>query len=163
MAGGALYNNLDYSFTAGHEDGTFAYPAEQPGGGTPALRKQLRHLREFLDGFDYVKMAPHPEIIAGGVPEGASARVLAQPGKAYAIYLHHGREVKGGKPKYQVDGARQNCTLALDLPAGQYDVSWYSTTAGTFEKRDSLNHPGGRVVIAPPSYSQDVALRIMAR
>ena len=32
-AGGGLYNNLDYSFTAGHEDGTFALPEQQPGGG----------------------------------------------------------------------------------------------------------------------------------
>ena len=38
--GGGLYNNLDYSFVAGHEDGTFVYPASQPGGG-PALRRQL--------------------------------------------------------------------------------------------------------------------------
>ena len=27
IAGGGLYNNLDYSFAAGHEDGTFEYPA----------------------------------------------------------------------------------------------------------------------------------------
>ena len=33
MAGGALYNNLDYSFTVGHEDGSFAVPASTPGGG----------------------------------------------------------------------------------------------------------------------------------
>ena len=31
MAGGGLYNNLDYSFTVGYEDGTFVYPAKQPG------------------------------------------------------------------------------------------------------------------------------------
>ena len=33
IAGGGLYNNLDYSFTADHEDGTFQYPDTQPGGG----------------------------------------------------------------------------------------------------------------------------------
>ena len=37
-------------------------------------------------------------------PEGMEARVLAEAGKTYAIYLHHGREVKGAKPRYQVDG-----------------------------------------------------------
>ena len=31
LAGGGLFNNLDYSFTVGHEDGTFRYPATQPG------------------------------------------------------------------------------------------------------------------------------------
>ena len=33
LAGGGLYNNLDYSFTVGHEDGTFVFPSTQPGGG----------------------------------------------------------------------------------------------------------------------------------
>ena len=32
VAGGALYNNLDYSFATGHEDGTFQPPATTPGG-----------------------------------------------------------------------------------------------------------------------------------
>jgi hypothetical protein len=31
IAGGGLYNNLDYSFVAGNEDGTFVYPSSQPG------------------------------------------------------------------------------------------------------------------------------------
>ena len=35
MAGGGLFNNLDYSFTVGHEDGTFVYPKTQPGGHRP--------------------------------------------------------------------------------------------------------------------------------
>ncbi len=163
IAGGALYNNLDYSFTAGHEDGTFAYPAEQPGGGSRALRRQLRYLREFLEGFDFVRMAPHAEVVAGGVPEGASVRVLAQPGKAYAIYLHHGREVKDAKPKYQVDGTKRSCVLDVDLPAGSYEVGWFNTTTGQFEKRDSLMHQGGQVRVASPAYSEDVALRIAIR
>ena len=33
LAGGGLYNNLDYSFTVGHEDGGFQFPSTQPGGG----------------------------------------------------------------------------------------------------------------------------------
>ena len=44
IAGGGLYNNLDYSFAAGDEDGTFAYPRSQPGGGSVALRRQLKIL-----------------------------------------------------------------------------------------------------------------------
>jgi hypothetical protein len=87
VAGGALYNNLDYSFTVGHEDGTFAYPNTQPGGGTVTLRKQLRILRDFIYGFDFVKMKPDNSIIKGGVPEEMTARALAEAGKAYAIYL----------------------------------------------------------------------------
>src|SRR5690606_3319038 len=58
LAGGALYNNLDYSFTAGHEGGTFAYPATQPGGGSKALRQQLAHLKAFMERFAFVSMQP---------------------------------------------------------------------------------------------------------
>ena len=45
LAGGGIFNNLDYSFTAGREDGTFAIPPRQPGGGGPSLRRQLSELR----------------------------------------------------------------------------------------------------------------------
>ena len=39
LSGGALFNNLDYSFTVGHEDGTDA-TNKAPSGGGPALRRQ---------------------------------------------------------------------------------------------------------------------------
>jgi hypothetical protein len=87
LAGGALYNNLDYSFTAGHEDGTFAFPATQPGGGGAALRNQLGYLRRFVDAFDLAKVRPEPARVVGGVPPGGSAQVLAEGGRLYGVYL----------------------------------------------------------------------------
>ena len=58
VAGGATYDHLDYSFTAGHEDGTFRYPETQPGGGSRELRRQFGILKGFMDGFDFVRMRP---------------------------------------------------------------------------------------------------------
>ncbi len=87
MAGGGLYNNLDYSFTVGHEDGTFVYPASQPGGGNPGFRRQIRILRDFINSFDFIRMKPDNSVIQGGVPAALTARSLAWPGRAYAIYL----------------------------------------------------------------------------
>jgi len=46
IAGGGLYNNLDYSFAGGREDGTFKYPASQPGGGSPEFRRQMKILKD---------------------------------------------------------------------------------------------------------------------
>jgi hypothetical protein len=40
LAGGGLYNNLDYSFTSAHPGGDFL-DYRSPGGGSPDLRKQL--------------------------------------------------------------------------------------------------------------------------
>ncbi|MCI0332959.1 MAG: cellulase family glycosylhydrolase, partial [Planctomycetes bacterium] len=50
IAGGGLFNHLDYSFVAGQEDGTFHYPASQPGGGSATLRRQLKILSDFIHG-----------------------------------------------------------------------------------------------------------------
>ena len=79
LAGGGLYNNLDYSFAAGYEDGTFEYPASQPGGGSRALRRQLKILSDFINGFDFVRMAPDNAVIKGGAPPGGTARALVEP------------------------------------------------------------------------------------
>lgn len=87
LAGGALLNHLDYSFAVGHEDGTFVYPATQPGGGNPTLRRQLGFLAQFMRGLDVIHMAPDDAFIAGGVPAGGTARTLAEPGRTYALYL----------------------------------------------------------------------------
>lgn len=87
LAGGGLFNHLDYSFTVGHEDGSFAYPPTQPGGGGPTIRRQLRILREFMEGFDLPRMAPDRGLVRGGVPQLGTARALSAPGVAYAIYL----------------------------------------------------------------------------
>ncbi|MFO0915348.1 MAG: PA14 domain-containing protein [Pirellulales bacterium] len=87
LAGGGLYNNLDYSFVAGHEDGTFAYPATQPGGGNTQLRRELKVLREFIHGFNLVALRPDNSVIRGGVPAGGTARALVDPGRAIAVYV----------------------------------------------------------------------------
>src|SRR5262249_40706328 len=87
MAGGGLYNNLDYSFCVGHEDGGFPVKAPTPGGGSPELRRQLRLLAEFLRRFDFIRMKPAREAVKGGVPKEVAFQVLAEPGKQYAVYL----------------------------------------------------------------------------
>lgn len=87
LAGGTVFSHLDYSFTVGHEDGSFVVPAGQWGGGSPSLRKQLQVLKDFMHGFDFVRMAPDNTVVKGGVPEGMRARGLSEPGKAYAVYV----------------------------------------------------------------------------
>jgi hypothetical protein len=87
LAGGGLFNHLDYSFTVGHEDGTFQFPSTQPGGGGKALRAQFGVLRRFINRFDLLKLRPAPELVVGGVPAGGSVQVLAQGDQAYGVYL----------------------------------------------------------------------------
>jgi hypothetical protein len=147
IAGGGLYNNLDYSFAVGHEDGTFVYPDTQPGGGSRALRRQLRILSEFLHGFEFLRMRPDQTTIRGGVPSGGRARVLSEPGRQYAVYLFGGNQAD----------------LQLDVPAGSYRVEWLNPVSGTVEKREDLAHPGGIARLSTPPYSIDMALRCVRR
>lgn len=90
VAEGGLFNHLDYSFAVGYEDGTFVYPATQPGGGNPGLRKQLRVLADFINSFNFTRMQPDNSVLAEPLPEGLSARALVEPGRAWAIYCRPG-------------------------------------------------------------------------
>jgi hypothetical protein len=111
------------------------------------LRSQLAILKRFLAGFDFLKMVPDPSVIASGVPAGASAYALAEPGRAYAIY------VSGGT----------RADLGLNLPAGKYRVEWVDTRTGEVARTLDLDHDGGRALVGSPEYSEDIALRIVAR
>jgi hypothetical protein len=162
LAGGALFNNLDYSFSPGREDGTYAYPATQPGGGSALLRKQYRVLRDFMDSINFLRMAPVTGFVQSGLPEGSSAWTMGNRGKSYALYLHHGAPRKE-KPRYFVDATLRTAELTVDLPPGDYTLDWIDPKTGRVAKQDRLSHPGGlRAVISPP-YKEDIALRIKAR
>jgi hypothetical protein len=164
MAGGALYNNLDYSFTVGHENGNFTPSPDTPGGGSASLRSQLRHLRAFFDEIPFWRMRPADEGFVRG-PDGATTRALEEPGTLYAIYVHHGRIVKDGKPRYQVDAQVMSRELALRLPPGSYTAKWWDTRNGvdvrseTFDVTDASK--GAR--LSSPSYSEDIALIVRTR
>lgn len=145
LAGGALYNNLDYSFTATHENGTYEYPENQPGGGSTELRMQLGHLKKFVDEFDFIKMKPDRSFISRGLPAGARAHVLAEPGMQYAAYILKGSHV----------------ALEVTLPAGTYSVGWMNPVTGVYVKKEKLRHSGGNVKIISPEYTYDIALKII--
>jgi len=159
LAGGGLYNNLDYSFTPGHPDGTLA-DYRSPGGGSPALRKQLAVLKKFLFGFDFVRMKPDQGAIKS-VSGGLSARALVEPGKAYAVYLH---VAVPQKPK-DLDTLLRNQvrgTIVLDLPAGSYRAEWVDPKTGAASPAAEFAHAGGPKELASPEFAEDVALRLAA-
>lgn len=155
IAGGALYNNLDYSFTAQYPDGKFDQ-YKSPGGGSPALRKQLRILRDFLVGFDFVRMQPDDSVLLD-VPRQMEARALVERGQAYAIYLHVKLPHKPRPADYQepVSG-----TIDLRLPRGSYKAEWINTKSGATEKSETFEHAGGKRQLVSPRFVVDVALRI---
>jgi hypothetical protein len=154
LAGGGLYNNLDYSFVAGQEDGTFEYPASQPGGGGRALRRQLKILSDFIHGFDFVRMSPNDAIVQGGLPPGGTARALVAPGEAVAIYLR--------KQSVPSDNSGALTSLQIDLAPGVWQAEWVDTKLGDVVGMTRVDGGGIRTVDAPP-YDTDIALRLRRR
>ncbi len=144
LAGGGLYNHLDYSFVVGHEDGSFQFPEKSPGGGGREIRKQLKVLKDFVHGFDFVRMKPAQDVVKGGLPPKGRARVLAEPGRQYAAYLFGGPEAK----------------LALALPAGSYNAAWVDPVSGKVVKSGTVTAAGPVTEVASPKYQTDIALRL---
>ena len=147
MAGGGLYNNLDYSFATGKEDGSYSYPSSQPGGGNAELRRQLGYLKRFVESFKFIHM--HPDL--SFVKEKSSAETqiqgLAEPGKQYGLYLY-------GKEKKEIE---------LDLPVGTYHQAWLNTLTGVLKKDAPFKHNGGRIQLKVPTYTKEIALRIIRK
>jgi CubicO group peptidase (beta-lactamase class C family) len=156
LAGGGVYDHLDFSFTPEHEDGTAVpLPPGTPGGGGPELRRQLRILKEFVEGFALVRMAPDNTIIkesritgstagGSGAVSNGTARALVAPGEAYAVYVHGGTRAE----------------LVLELPAGAYKAEWVNTKTGRIDKTETSVHAGGQWTLVSPTYSEDIALRV---
>jgi hypothetical protein len=161
-AGGALYNNLDYSFAAGYERGTFQYPAYTPGGGGETLRRQLGYLVEFFNSYNLPPMSPLSSVIVGGDLGGASARVLGEAGKQYAIYIHRGRVAQDQKPQYQVDDQLHTVRLLLHLPPRNYQYSWVDPKSGQVVREGVFAQVAATQELQSPAYREDIALRILA-
>jgi hypothetical protein len=156
MAGGGLFNNLDYSFVVGHEDGSFVTPASAPGGGNAGYRRSLRALGNFIRGFDFVRLQPDRETVKGGVPEGMTARTLSQKGLAYAIYLRR----KLGENASTRSFNPGEVVLEVELPTGRYTAVWVDTKNGEVLAREVMRHTDGRQRMAVPAFVDDVALAI---
>ncbi|WP_435011054.1 hypothetical protein P12x_002347 [Tundrisphaera lichenicola] len=143
MAGGSLYNNLDYSFTVDHPDGSAEVKDPTPGGGGRAFRSQLSVLKRFFSGLDFLHMSPMPPLIAGSkLPEGARAYALGRPGE-YAVYV-------GGGPR---------ATLSLKLSPGHYRYEWIDSMTGDSLK-SGIIEANGPVMLESPEYREEAALRI---
>ena len=141
MSGGGLFDSLDYSFTPGHEDGTDIAP-NGPGGGSPALRRGLRILSEFLRGLPLESLSVDTVTVAHA--SGVSARVLSSAKTGvYAMYL---------------DGAGP-ASLMLQLSKGTYGVQWIDPLTGKALREEELpSRP--RFTIDSPPFEKGIAVKI---
>jgi hypothetical protein len=141
MSGGGLFNNLDYCFHVGAEDGN-SIGNKAPGGGSPALRRQLKTLSDFLHHFELSGLNPDHQVVKAS--PGAVARVLSAPGQHYLIYLE----------------GRGSHTLNLHLAPDLWHVEWLNVESGEYSSRSTVTANRGPTPVTSPSFNGEIAARI---
>lgn len=144
LAGGALYNNLDYSFTTAHPDGTAKVEAPTPGGGGEEFRRQMAVLAAAFNGCEFWKMKPAPEIVAASeLAEGARISLLAGPREVLA-YVDRG----------------PHAVFSLRLPPGSYTCEWIDPPTGVVSYELAKVKADGLMELKAARFLEDVAVRI---
>ena len=142
LSGGGLFNNLDYSFFVGSEDGTGKNNA--PGGGSRDLRLQLKVLSEFLHGFELEKMHPDPASVLDS--PGLIPHVLSDGQGSYAIFL---RAV-----------GTDFSTLSLETGEGSFQVRQLNTLTGAYTDPFIVEAPDGILALDLEIPEGELALKI---
>ncbi len=137
LSGGAVYNNLDYSFYPGKEDGTGENAA--PGSGGPQLRKYLKILKDFMMKLDFIQFKP-----MSWNHQDQQVYVLAHTPKTYAGYVLQSVENQ----------------LYIELPNGSYRIQWYDTETGELLEMTNFETPIDRVSISNVNSIDDKAFVI---
>lgn len=146
LAGGAVFSNLDYSFTPDREDGTAKVEDPTPGGGGLAFRTQLVILKRLVEGFDLVNVTPTTSFLKSSDPAGLRGKVYGLADRRageFAVYIAEGPKV----------------SFTLDLPPGRYRARWIDPRDGKILKDEEIDGSGK---IDAPDHVEDIAARISA-
>ncbi|WP_308637410.1 hypothetical protein [Paenibacillus silvisoli] len=156
VGGGAAFNQLNGLYTT-----------EDPAGDTPENRQLLEallQLKRFMYGFDFVRMSRDSAFVRGGVPEGALVRSISEPGRQYALYMHHSTIAAGKETVYRVQPGAYSAVLQLEVPAGTYRAEWIEPASGRLLASEAYEHEGngggGLLAVASPVYAVDIALSV---
>ncbi len=143
LSGGGLFNNLDYSYFVGHEDGSGEN--EAPGGGSRILRAQLKVLSDFIHSFEVEKLYPNPSCIVSS--PGLIPYVLSDKSSVYAIYL---RAIGTGSTH-----------LHVKTGDGDFQIQEINTITGAYSDPVRLKSREGLLMIDIETTVGELALKII--
>jgi hypothetical protein len=143
LAGGGLFNHLDYSFTVDHENGTADWKA--PGGGGRALRGQLGLLRETLQAMPLEKCGSRGDLLAATPPKGCRVSVFGNAEHGWLVYL----------------AGRNPGTLRLKLGEGTWRGTWLDPGNPERRQTEDFQHAGGVREFTVADFKEDRALRLI--
>jgi hypothetical protein len=141
LSGAGLYNNLDYSFTAGNESGDWPIPETNPGWGGPGFRKKLSILVETMEQVPFHEMEVSDSIIDRPV-SGVKQYGLRKPGEAYLVFLE------------EIDGIQ----LIPKVPKSKYEVTYINVDSG--ERESATVTLGSGETVESPFADNRLALMI---
>ena len=148
LAGGSLFNHLDYSFTTENEDGSNVIQKGEPGGGSRELRKQFGILAGFMRSLNFINMKPVGDDVVKSGNEGTSVEGLVEDRKVWALYLS------------TKDTVATSSVLEVNLPAGSYNLTWTDTKTGSGTPESKNDHNGGWLQIKSPEYLNDITIKL---
>lgn len=149
VGGGSSFNNLNAVYTVRN-------PAGRAAANAPVLQT-VQSLKEFIEGFDFLRMRPDPSFLVSGMPAGAHCRGISERGQQYALYHHHSEL----KPYvYKVVPGDYEERLILDIPSGNYQADWVNPSTGAILGTETFIHAGGQRSVFTPRHAVDIALRI---
>jgi hypothetical protein len=148
LAGGALFNHLDYSFTTDNEDGTNIVQKGEPGGGSKLLRAQFKILAGFMRSLNYINMTPIGDDVVNPGVDSTAIQGLVEDKKVWALYF----SVK--------DTVSTSSAFEINLPAGSYNFTWTDTRTGRETSESHNSHTGGWLRIKSPEFKKDIAVCI---
>ncbi len=147
LSGGALYNNLDFTYQVGNEDGTGGTEFVCPwytGCTHPYMKDQMAALLTFMNSIDFAKMIPTRRVMS--LYQGTeNIRCLAWEGHQYAFYFWGGY-----KPEFR-----------LIAPEGRYKAEWITPETGKVFRTETVGpDDDGSIKFWGPEYHADLALRV---
>ncbi len=142
MSGGGLFGHLDYSFSAGHENGTDT-SGKAPGGGSPALRTSFKILKNYLQDLDLATLKPGNSFIEH--VDGAFPYSM-KTSKCYVIYI----EPMSTTP----------VKLTLTIPKGNYVALWTSVSTGKTISKEKITVNSKTTILNSPKGNDDKVLKV---
>jgi len=143
MAGGAAYNNLDWSFTNDDMTGKEINTLDKYKSGE-AVRSQLEILQQAMADFDFINATPLDSTFK---IEGIDLYGLGIHGKDYIMYW---LKTEKASP----------ASWSCPLPRGKYLLKWMDPSNGRITQEQVMRSKQGHINVKIPSFDKDQVLRI---
>jgi hypothetical protein len=156
LLSGGHYDYIDFSIWPYVETGT---PASQR-----YIRSWMGYLAGFIHSIDLVRARPLPGLLKA-LPPYTLDVTFGVTGEDYCVYLADERELAAARgllaehPTPRGPGDPMVGHIALDLPAGTYEVASYDPKTGMYSPSMPF-HGGAGTQITLPTFVHDIVIRI---